>query len=265
MTPAQLQRQLQAALAQYQAGRIGDAAAVCVQLRQLAPREAVVWRLSGIVALQQGRIVEAETHLRAALRLQPNLHEAWDNLGYALKAQGHAYRDVLRAHKLAVVGSATAQAAEELGWQATLVPERFLAEGLVDAMAMRSDVDGARMLYPAAEGARDILPAGLRALGADVDVIPVYRSAPDPAGQRTLRTMVSAGELDLVTVAAPSAVDALLAALPAEHARRLPVACIGPVTARAARYAGFPVKVESDSATTAVFVRSIVAAFSLSR
>lgn len=221
--------------------------------------------LTRIESLDPAPLANALSNLRDYAWILLTSVNAVHHLASALKAQGHAYRDVLRAHKLAVVGSATAQAAEELGWQATLVPERFLAEGLVDAMAMRSDVDGARMLYPAAEGARDVLPAGLRALGAAVDVIPVYRSAPDPEGQRTLRTMVSAGELDLVTVAAPSAVDALLAALPAEHARRLPVACIGPVTARAARYAGFPVKVESDSATTAVFVRSIVAAFSLSR
>jgi uroporphyrinogen-III synthase len=164
--------------------------------------------------------------------------------------------------KIAVVGSATAEAAQLQGWHPTLVPERFLAEGLVDAMAARGDVDGARMLYPAAEGARDVLPAGLRALGADVDVIPVYRSAPDAEGQARLRSLVAAGALDLVTVAAPSTVDALLAALPAEHARRLPVACIGPVTARAARLAGFPVKVEADSSTTTAFVRSIVAACS---
>jgi len=171
----------------------------------------------------------------------------------------------LREQKLAVVGSATASAAEAHGWRATLVPERFLAEGLVDAMASRGDVEHARMLYPAAEGARDVLPAGLAALGAIVDVVPVYRSAPDPEGQRRLRALVAAGALDLVTVAAPSAVDALLAALPAEHARRLPVACIGPVTARAARMAGFPVKVESDSASTPSFVRSIISACSSPR
>lgn len=173
-----------------------------------------------------------------------------------------ASRQTIGSLKIAVVGSATADAAQQQGWSPTLIPERFLAEGLVDAMAARSDVDGARMLYPAAEGARDVLPAGLRALGADVDVIPVYRSAPDAAGQARLRELVASGALDLVTVAAPSTVDALLAALPAEHARRLPVACIGPVTARAARFAGFPVKVEADSATTSAFVRSIVAAFS---
>jgi uroporphyrinogen-III synthase len=163
--------------------------------------------------------------------------------------------------KIAVVGSATAAAVEQQGWLPTVVPERFVAESLLDALAARTDVEGTRILYPSAEGARDVLPAGLRALGATVDVLPVYRSAPDVEGQSQLRALVARGELSLVTVAAPSAVDALLNALPAEHARRLPVACIGPVTARAARGAGFPVKVESDSATTTAFVRAIVAAF----
>lgn len=167
----------------------------------------------------------------------------------------------LQGPKIAVVGSATASAVEQQGWMTTVIPERFVAEGLLDALAARTDVEGTRMLYPSAEGARDVLPAGLRALGATVDVIPVYRSAPDTEGQTQLRTLVAQGALSLVTVAAPSAVDALLNALPPEHARRLPVACIGPVTARAARGAGFPVKVESDSATPVAFVRAIVAAF----
>jgi uroporphyrinogen-III synthase len=178
------------------------------------------------------------------------------------QALGGVGRDILRMKKLAVVGSATAAAAEGQGWIPTLVPERFQAEALLDAMAARGDVDGARMLYPSAEGARDVLPSGLRALGATVDVIPVYRSAADPDGGRRIRTLALAGELDLVTVAAPSAVDALLDALPPEHARRLPVACIGPVTARAARAAGFPVRVESTAATTEGLVKSIIASFS---
>jgi uroporphyrinogen-III synthase len=65
-------------------------------------------------------------------------------------------------------------------------------------------------------------------------------------------------------VAAPSAVDALLDALPPEHARRLPVACIGPVTARAARTAGFPVKVEAGAAVLEGWVRDIVRAYNRS-
>jgi uroporphyrinogen-III synthase len=169
--------------------------------------------------------------------------------------------DVVRMKKIAVVGPATATAAGEHGWTPSIVPEHYHAEALLDAMAERSDIEGARMLYPAAEGARDALPDGLRALGATVDVIPVYRSAADPDGRKEIRALALAGALDLVTVAAPSAVDALLDAVPPEHAKRLPVACIGPVTARAARVAGFPVRVESTAATIEGLVRSIVAAF----
>lgn len=171
----------------------------------------------------------------------------------------------LRFRKIAVVGAATADAVAQRGWTATLMPERYHAEALVDAMSSRMDVEGMRMLYPAAQGARDVLPNGLRALGAIVDVIPVYRSTVDAEGQSRMKSLATSNGLDLVTVAAPSAVDALLEALPAEFARRLPVACIGPVTARAARLAGFPVKVESTAATAEGLVKSIIAAFPPSR
>ena len=147
----------------------------------------------------------------------------------------------------------------------TVVPARFTSNALVDALSTRADVEGTRVLYPAAEGARDALPAGLRALGAVVDVVTIDRSVADPDGQAQLRALAAAGALDLVTVAAPSAVDALLDAVPAEMARRLPVACIGPVTARAARLAGFPVKVEARVATTDGLVQSIIAALRPSR
>ena len=106
-----------------------------------------------------------------------------------------------------------------------------------------------------------MLPDGLRRLGAVVDVVPTYRSAPDPEGQARIRALAKEGALDLVTVAAPSAVDSLLDALPPEHASRLPVACIGPVTARAARTAGFPVKVEATAAVLEGWVKQIVQAF----
>jgi len=168
----------------------------------------------------------------------------------------------MATRRLAVVGTATAQACEAHEWRApTVQPEKMQAEGMLDLMAERSDIDGSRMLYPAAAGARDVLPEGLRALGATVHVIPCYQSAADPDGQARIRALAAAGEIDLVTVAAPSAVDSLLDALPPEFASRLPVAAIGPVTARAARVAGFPVKVESTAATMEGWVKAIVGAY----
>lgn len=180
----------------------------------------------------------------------------------ARAVQTYGAQDVMATRRLAVVGSATAAAVEQQGWRMpTIQPDRAQAEGMLDAMAERSDVEGVRMLYPCAAGARDVLPDGLRRLGAIVDVIPTYRSAPDHEGQARIRALAKEGALDLVTVAAPSAVDSLLDALPPEHASRLPVACIGPVTARAARTAGFPVKVEATAAVLEGWVKQIVQAF----
>lgn len=167
----------------------------------------------------------------------------------------------MATRRLAVVGPTTAAACEVQGWRTpTVHPDNAQAVGMLDALASRSDIEGTRMLYPCAAGARDVLPDGLRALGAIVESVPAYRTAPDPDGQDRVKALVKSGEIDLVTVAAPSAVDALLDALPAEHASRLPLACIGPVTARAAKVAGFPVKVESTAATIEGWVNSIIKA-----
>ncbi len=167
--------------------------------------------------------------------------------------------DAITDRYVAVVGEVTAQAAEAEGWRADMVPAQFTAEGLLDAFATRGDVSGTTALYPSAAGARDVLPDGLRALGATVRVVPCYESVPDSDGQRTLERMLAAGELDLITVAAPSAVDALAEALPPEQAGRVQVASIGPVTSKAARQAGFRVVVEANPYTAEGLVRAIVA------
>ncbi|MEQ1691170.1 MAG: uroporphyrinogen-III synthase [Gemmatimonas sp.] len=165
------------------------------------------------------------------------------------------------ACKLAVVGDATQDAVVAMRWPVTMIPDRVGIDGLIDALAARSDVDGARMLYVCADGARDVLPAGLRALGAIVDVVPVYRTTVDADARAQLRALVAQGAFDLVTVTAPGSLDALLEAIPPEHVRRVMLACVGPMAARAARKAGFPVKVEAESAAVPVLVRRIIAAF----
>jgi len=167
--------------------------------------------------------------------------------------------DVLQDCWFAVVGEVTARAAAGRGWQADVVPSQFKAEDLLDALARRTDVRGQRVLYPCAAGARDVLPDGLHALGAQVTVVPTYESVPDEAGQQLLAQLLAAGDLDLVTVAAPSAVDALAEALPPERTAGVALASIGPVTSKAARQAGFRVVLEADPHTVEGLARGIVA------
>ncbi len=165
--------------------------------------------------------------------------------------------DALRAVRLAAVGAATAERLEAEGLPVAVIPARFLAEGLVEAMAARDDVRATRVLYPTAEGARDVIPDGLTALGATVDVVHAYRSTPDPRAAEALRGAVEEGPVDLVTFAAPSAVHAWVDALGAAHARSIPAATIGSVTSAAAREAGISILVEADESTIPGLVAAI--------
>jgi uroporphyrinogen-III synthase len=141
-----------------------------------------------------------------------------------------------------------------------VTPDRFVAEGILEAMRGRGDVHAARVLYAAAEGARDVLPRGLRAMGAQVEVLPLYRSVPDGEHAEELRAALEEGRVDAVTFASASAVRGFVDAVGAEAAARAPGVSIGPVTTEAARDAGLRVAAEADEATVPSLAAAVVAA-----
>lgn len=160
--------------------------------------------------------------------------------------------------RIAAIGPATAQALRAHGLRPSLAPDRFVAEALVEAFAreagaggVRGDLRGTRILLPRAAEARSVLPEGLRALGASVDVVPVYRVEVEreqhPEAWRRL-----SGRVDAVTFTSPSTVRSFAELLGAEAPRLLAgalVACIGPVTAAAARSRGLAVGLVADTYT----------------
>jgi uroporphyrinogen-III synthase len=159
---------------------------------------------------------------------------------------------------VSAVGPATAGALCEHGIVVDVSPERFVAEGVLEAYRVRADVSGTRVLYPAAQGARDVLPAGLRRLGATVDVVPIYRSVADEQGAETLRTAIAAGDLDVVTFTSASAVRAYVEAVGPKLAGCVPAASIGPITSEAARTAGIPVAAEAGESTITGLVAAVL-------
>jgi uroporphyrinogen-III synthase len=160
--------------------------------------------------------------------------------------------------KVAAIGPTTASALEERGIGVTLTPSRHVAEGLLEALGARSDVHGARVLYATADGARDVLPNGLRELGATVDRIAIYRSVPDGTGADEVRRLLDRDEVDLVTFTSPSTVQGFVAAVGGQSARRAPAATIGPITSQAARAAGIEVAVEARESTASGLVRAVI-------
>ncbi|MEP6618463.1 MAG: uroporphyrinogen-III C-methyltransferase [bacterium] len=178
---------------------------------------------------------------------------AWDSL----RAANRDAR-TFSACKVACVGRSTAESLLGRGIAADLVPDRFVAESVLEAMTAREDVRGARVLYLAAEGARDILPIGLRELGCKVDVVHVYRSISDGEGVDALRTALSDGSVDAVTFASASAVRGYVEAMGAELARRAPAVSIGPVTTAAVHDAAIPLIGEASHASIPVLAQAVV-------
>jgi uroporphyrinogen III methyltransferase/synthase len=173
----------------------------------------------------------------------------------------HAFFDQLRDARdlapvqVAAIGPGTADALAQHGIRADLVPERFVAESLVDAFP----AGAGRVLLARAEQARDALPEGLRTKGYDVEVLSVYRTVPatpDPADLERVR----AGRFDAVTFTSSSTVDNFCDAVGAVPDPQPLVVSIGPITSGTARERGLRVDVEADPHTIDGLVEALTAA-----
>ena len=155
-------------------------------------------------------------------------------------------KDALSSRRLCCVGPATASAVDALGLTVEVVPETYMAEAVVDVLSARTPLRGQRVLIPTVAGARPVLGAGLRELGAEVDDVIAYRTvAIEEAGPGVLEKLEKG--VDLVTFTSPSTVrnfHRLVGGGVVANA-----AVIGPVTADAARQLGYRVAVEGDPFT----------------
>lgn len=156
--------------------------------------------------------------------------------------------------QVAAIGPATASRMRAAGWAVDLVPDEYVAEALLDALG-RPAAPGDAVLLARAAVARDVLPDGLRDRGWTVDVVEAYRTVDALVDDDLLRDVVSA---DTVTFTSPSTVERFVglvgvAGVPPR------VACIGPVTARAARAAGLDVTIEASTYTVEGLLEALVA------
>ncbi|HET6207363.1 MAG TPA: uroporphyrinogen-III synthase [Terracidiphilus sp.] len=142
--------------------------------------------------------------------------------------------------KVAAVGAATATAAREAGWNVVLVPENYVAEGLVAALGR--EAAGKRVLLARAEVARDVIPDALRVGGAIVDVVDAYRNVIPEGAPEKLRRALRDG-LDAVTFTSSSSVthlaDVARAASVSFPFVAVPAISIGPITSQTLRESGW--------------------------
>lgn len=160
----------------------------------------------------------------------------------------------LAARKLAVIGPATGDYLTQVCRTPDLVPDRFVAESLLEKF---QDLSGQNFLLARADLARKELPIGLRDKGAVVEEVVVYHVA------RANLTADLDGfrEPDVLTFTSASGVRNTYETL--RSAGRLdwlsrPIICIGPITATAVQELGYRVTLTAREHTISGLVEAIV-------
>jgi uroporphyrinogen III methyltransferase/synthase len=145
-----------------------------------------------------------------------------------LAQSGHHPADAraLAGARVAAIGPGTARALAEHGITADIVPERYVAESLVQALA---ELPVRHALVARAREARDVLPDALRVRGAEVDVLELYETVAEPLSPPTL---AAARAADYITFTSSSTVRFFLEAAggSADLSPTTRIVSIGPVT-----------------------------------
>ncbi len=158
----------------------------------------------------------------------------------AMAEQGRDSRALANA-SVAAIGAGTEAALAAGGILADIVPERFVAEELVEELN-KLELQGKPVLIARAAEARELLPEALRKRGAVVDEVALYETVsetPDP------EELERAREADFVTFTSSSTVRNFLAAIENGIPEGARIISIGPITSEAVREAGLTVDVEA--------------------
>jgi uroporphyrinogen-III synthase len=164
--------------------------------------------------------------------------------------------------KIIAIGSATADGLREQGIGVDLIPEKYVAESvlqLLDGVA-----PGAKVLLARASVARDVISEELNRSGARVDIVDAYQTVL-PAGSDVRAQQLFAGDshaIDAVTFTSSSTVKHMVKLL-AQAGIKIPprgvrAISIGPVTSVVLRECGWPPAVEAIQSDIAGLVDAVV-------
>jgi len=181
------------------------------------------------------------------------LFERYNRIGLPIEDMKHLL--------VVAIGPATAAAIQSEGLSVSIVPEKYVAESVIEALRGKL-FKSSRVLLVRAKVARDVLPDELRKMGAQVDVMEAYETK-IPEGTRGKLEAVFNDQVSrphVVTFTSSSTVNNFMTLLGSDAQRFLDgvsLASIGPVTSDTLRQSGFPPTVEAREYTMDGLVQAI--------
>ncbi len=170
----------------------------------------------------------------------------------------------LQTSRFAAIGPETAKKLETAGIRPCLVPQKYQAEGLLEALAAEN-LRNKRVLIPRAAKARDVLPETLRAWGAEVDVVEAYRTVVPTTDAATIKTLLRGRKVDVITFTSSSTVINFARLFEgrafSEIVSGCAVACIGEITKKTVEDLGGRTEIVAAESTIDGLIRAILEYF----
>lgn len=167
---------------------------------------------------------------------------------FSLKKDARSLGDI----KIAAIGKASADELHKYGLRADLVPQKFVAESLLDEMR-KEELKGTKILLPCASDARETLSKGLKDSGADVNRVHIYSSVlPESVDQKIIDAVETA---DIITFTSSSTAKNFFSVISKTNAI---IASIGPVTGKTLKELGHPPHIEAEEYTIEGLVNAIL-------
>jgi uroporphyrinogen III methyltransferase/synthase len=167
----------------------------------------------------------------------------------------------LKGIKICCIGPATALEIQKRGIKVDLIPEYYISESILQSFD-KIKMQGQKVLIPRAIEARDVLPEGLKKMGAAVDVVSAYATVNSGEKKERLTELIREKRIDVITFTSSSTVMNFLEIMGKDYSLppKIKIACIGPITAATARKHGFKVDILQEEYTIPGLVQALIAA-----
>ncbi|SDN69081.1 uroporphyrinogen III methyltransferase / synthase [Desulfonauticus submarinus] len=176
--------------------------------------------------------------------------------------EAHLDARALGGLQVAAIGPATKEALIQKGIYPDFVPDKYVAEEVVDGL-LKLGIKNKHILIPRAKEAREVLPNELQKAGARIKVLPVYETVLAEDKKQELLDSLKRQEIDLVTFTSSSTVRNFFHLIGKDNKeedllRQIKFASIGPITSKTLQEYGYNPSIEAQEYTIDGLVKAIV-------